>query len=265
MSAEPKPVTSPESWTQWEQQVVNDDFPLRRLLGCSDHSAVFLTEHRAKKLADAAIKIVRADAPRAKAQRDQWRAAATLSHPNLVQLLDVGRCWAGGREYFFVVMEYADQTLAQILRQRALTSQEVRELLPPTLNALVYLHRKQLVHGRLKPSNFLAVNDQLKLSSDTIRPAGLATSGIVTTTAYDPPELQDRGISTAGDVWSLGMTLVEALTQHTPSWPDQESETATLPDSLPTPFVGLLRRCLSRSPAQRPTVVELEAPYKSAQ
>lgn len=264
MSAEPRQVASAEFWTRWEHQVVNGVFPLRRLLGCSDRAAVFLTEYKAKNLPNAAIKLVRTDGLRAKAQLKQWKAAAALSHPHLVRLFEMGRWRPGRREFVFVLMEYAEQTLDQILGQRALTLDEVREMLPSTLDALAYLHSNQLVHGQLRPANFLAVNDQLKLASDNVRPAGHAADGTLRISWYDPPEWNASGASAAGDVWGFGMTLVQALTRGTPTWPDQRSETASLPANLPAPFVGLVRRCLSRTPANRPTVIELEAPFKSA-
>jgi len=73
-------------------------------------------------------------------------------------------------------MDHAEQNLAQILPGRALTPDEVRDLLPATLDALAYLHGKNLVQGGLKPPNFLVVDDQLKLASDAIRPAGERTA-----------------------------------------------------------------------------------------
>jgi serine/threonine protein kinase len=247
MSAQSERVARPDVWTDWERRVVNGLFPLRRFLGRSNHSAVFLTEYKGENLTDAAIKFVPADSLHTEAQLVQWGTAATLSHPHLLRLFDVGRCRFGGRPFLFVVMEYADQTLAQILPKRALSTDEAREMLLPTLDALSFLHGSSLVHSQLKPSNFLVVNDQLKLASDAIRPIGSPGPG---------------SISTASDIWDLGITLVEALTQRTPTWPDERSETAILPASLPPVFVDTVRRCLSRTPANRPTVVELEAQYK---
>src|SRR5690242_12351397 len=102
MAAEPRQIASAEFWTRWEHQVVNGVFPLRRLLGCSDRAAVFLTEHKAKGMPDAAIKLVRTDGLGAKAQLKQWQAAAALSHPHLVRLFDTGRWRPGRREFVFV-------------------------------------------------------------------------------------------------------------------------------------------------------------------
>ena len=167
-------MTETEIWTKWESQVVNGIFPLRRFLGRSNHSVVFLTECRAQNLAHAAIKIIPADPARAESQLARWQLAASLSHPRLIRLLEAGRCKLGGHAFLFVVTEYAEQNLAQILPHRAPTVDEVREMLTPTLDALTFLHHRNLVQGQLKPSNFLVVNDQLKLASDTIRAAGEA-------------------------------------------------------------------------------------------
>lgn len=246
-------------WTTWENQVVNGVFPLRRFLGSSDHSVVFLTEHAALGLTDAAIKFVPADPSRAEAQLSRWRVAAALPHPHLVRILDTGRCQLGGHPFLFVVMEYADQTLAQVLTHRPLTPEEVREIMPPTLGALAFLHGRHLVQGQLKPANFLVVDDQLKLAIDTVRPADDASSSIAKPSLYDAPEARDGVSSAAGDIWGLGATLVEALTQRPPPWTDNATQTVTLPASLTPAFADTIRRCLSRDPASRPGIAALEA------
>src|SRR5437016_3341950 len=251
-----------EVWTKWESQVINGVFPLRRFLSGSDHSAVFLTEYKAQNLPNAALKLVPANPALTEARLSHWTTAAALSHPHLIRLLEAGRCQLGGLQFLFVVMEYAEQTLSQILPQRALTPDEVREMLLPTLDALAFLHRMSLVQGQLKPANILVVNDQLKLASDTIRPAGESAASMGQFFVYDPPEARDGSFSAAGDIWSLGITLVEALTQYPPAWPDEGSATAPLPTTLPPTFVGIVRQCLNRSPSNRPTVADLQAEFK---
>jgi hypothetical protein len=258
MSVESRRVATSEVWSDWESQVVNGVFPLRRFIGGSNHSAVFITEFRAEKLYRAAIKLVPADAVEKESQLVQWGTAATLSHPHLLRLFDVGRSHIGGREFLFVVMEYADQTLAQLLPKRPLSSDEVREMLLPAIDALGFLHKNNLVHGQIKPSNILVVDDTLKLSSDTLRALGNFTGGAFRMSPYDPPELKDSAITAAGDVWGLGLTAVEALTQRTPAWPEERAESAALPTLLPGPFAETLRRCLSRDPAKRPTLSDIE-------
>jgi serine/threonine protein kinase len=229
-----------EVWKKWESQVVNGVFPLRRYLGQSDHSVVFLTECKTKDARDAAIKILPYDPALAEAQLSRWKAAATLVHPHLIRLLDSGRCQLGGHEFLYVVMEHAEQTLDQILPRRALTVEEVREIVPPTLDALQFLHDKGLVHGALKPSNFLVVNDRLKLASDTVQPAGEPAANVAQASAYDPPEGKSGSSSAAGDVWGLGVTLAQALTQLPPRPPSDGSETPVLLRSLPPEFASVV-------------------------
>jgi TonB family protein len=253
-----------EVWTKWEGQVINGVFPLVRVLSTSDHSAVFLTDFKAQNLPSAALKLIPVIPTQAQAQLAHWTTAAALSHPHLIRLLEVGRCEIQGRSFLFVVMEYAEQTLSQILPRRALTPDEVREMLRPTLNALAFLHGKNLVQGRLKPSNILVVDDQLKLASDTVRPVGESAASIAKSSVYDPPEAKDGSFSTAGDIWSLGVTMVEALTQHPPSWPDNKSDTPSFPAALPATFAEIARQCLNRDPAKRPTVADVEAKIKPA-
>jgi TonB family protein len=250
-----------ELWPQWQSEVINGLYPLHRLLNGSDYSAVFATECTAQGISTAAVKIVPAERVTL-AELSHWRTAADLSHPHLLRLLDAGLCQLGGRQFLFVVMEYAEQTLSQVLLQRALTGDEVQEMLPAALDALAFLHCKNLVQGQLKPANFLVVNDRLKLASDTVRPAGEPRTSVSESSLYDPPEAESDRLLPAGDIWALGMTMVEALTQRLPASNADRSATAYLPPTLAPTLVDAIQRCLSHNPASRPTAVELEAQFK---
>jgi eukaryotic-like serine/threonine-protein kinase len=247
-----------EVWTQWVGQIVNGVYPLRRFLNASDHSAVFLTESRTEGFYNAAIKFVAADPAMVEVRLWHWKTATTFSHPHLIRLLDSGQCEIDGRPLLFVVMEYAEETLAQILPYRALSAEEVRELLVPTLDALAFLHSESWVQGQLKPSNVLVVNDQLKLAIDTIRPAGISREKATQPTSYDPPEVEQGEISQNADVWALGVTLAEALTRYPPSWPQGRSEPPALPAEIPPAFAQIIQGCLSVNPADRPSVADLQ-------
>jgi serine/threonine protein kinase len=189
-----------EVWTKWTGQVVDGLFPLESCIGNSDHSAVFLTENPARSAAKAALKLVPAVPTFAERQLARWNTAVGLSHPHLIRLLHAGRYQLAENQYLYVVMEYADQNLAELLLHRALTREEAWELLLPTVDALAFLHRKHLVQGHLKPSNILVVGDTLKLSSDTIRAAGEVAGSNGRPSVYDPPEASG---GTAGDIWAL--------------------------------------------------------------
>jgi serine/threonine-protein kinase len=250
-----------QAWAKWEKQIINGVFPLHRCVSFSDHSAVYLTEHETHDLPFALLKLVPAIPTLKETQLAHWAAAATLAHPHLIRLFEAGRCQLGGLQFLFVVTEYAETTLAETLTQHALAPEALRNGLRPILASLAYLHDRQLVQGGLKPSNILVVNQQLKLAGDTVRPSGESAAGIAGSSVYDPPESRDGSFSTSGDIWSLGVFMVEALTQRRP---DKHSATAELPAALPAPFDEVVRQCLKHNPDQRPTAAELAAAINPA-
>jgi TonB family protein len=252
-----------EFWPQWQGEVINGVYSLRSVLRASEHSAVFLAESKAQDAPATAIRIIAAEQVTL-AQLSHWRAAANLSHPHLIRLLDAGVCQLAGRQFLFVVMEYAEQTLSQVLLNRPLNSEEVQEMLPAVLDALAFLHSRNLVQGELKPANVLVVNDRLKLASDSVRPSGEPrASNAAASSPYDPPEAEGGRLAPAGDMWALGMTVIEALTQHLPASGEQ-SLTAGLPTTLAPTLLDTVQRCLTRDPASRPTAIELESRFRCA-
>ena len=158
-------------------------------------------------------------------------------------------------------MEYAEDSLAQILPHRALTPEEVRDLLEPALDALTFIHGKSLVHGRIRPSNVMAAQDQLKLSSDSLVRSGDLAGRIGAGSIYDAPEIAQGNILPASDAWSLGMTLMEALTQRLPS---MEGMVEPLPETVPAPFMGIAHCCLRRDPQRRCSVSDIATRLQSA-
>jgi TonB family protein len=252
-----------EEWKQWEGRTVDGIFPLKRYLGGSDHSAVFLTDRQsgAGESESAAIKLIAAEAD-AENQVARWRVARKLGHPNLIRIFDVGRSDLDGGAMLYVLGEYAEENLAQILPERALTAEEVRMMLSPVLGALQYVHGKGLRHGRIQPSNILAVGDEVKLSSDSV---GAAAEMKGAASAYDPPEGATGADSAASDVWRLGMTLVEVLTQRLPDWDRSQPGAPEISAAVPEPFREIAGRCLQVDPAERWTVAEIAARLETSQ
>jgi outer membrane biosynthesis protein TonB len=258
MSVEPSELPS-EVWSRWQGQLINATFPLGRCLGSSDHSGVFLTTSTARGPADVAIKLVPTNRALAELLLPRWKRAGALAHPNLLPLVQWGGTQLEGLPYLFALMEYADQTLAQLLAHRAMTDDEARELMLPTLDALALLHSQDLVHGQLKPTNILVVGDQLKLSSDSVRRLNEGAISTHAPTAYDPPEARQGSTSPAGDVWALGVTLFEALTRRLPSGLGAPGEAPVLPSDFSPAFRDIVTRCLSPSAQDRPSIAELAA------
>src|SRR5260370_15843615 len=236
---------------QWEGQTVNGEFPLQRYLGASNHSAVFLTELGGTKSRRAAIKLIPADSEGAEIQLARLQVDAKLSHPHLLKIHQTGGCELRETQLFYMVLEYADEDLAQVLPLRSLTRAEGLDMLPPIVDALAYLHRQGFVHSRLRPRNIVAVHERLKLSSDSIRKEGGAIAGSTKPSAYDAPEIARGLVSRAGDVWSLGVTLVEAMTQHLPVWDGAGSSDPVLPATWSEQFREIAFDCLRPDPSQR--------------
>ncbi len=243
------------NWKQWEGQVVDGRFPLLRYLGGGERSAVFETATDDPTLPKAAIKLVRPDPDEAETQLVRWESAAALEHPHLLRLFQIGRCQLDDVELIYVVMEYADEALSQVVLQRPLSPAEALDILGPTLDALTYVHAQGFVHGRVRPSNLLAVGDRLKLSSDRLCRTGPARRNSDPLDVYDAPETAAGGLTPAADVWSLGVTLTEALTQRSQAVP---------PEGLSAPLAPVVRGCLERDANRRWTLAQIQASLRPA-
>ena len=244
-----------EAWKLWEGQRVEGNVVLRQYLGGSEHSAVYLTERDGHGTQKAAIKFISKSATNAEWQLARWREAAGLNHPHLLQLYQVGQWRTGDAEFLYAVMEHAEEDLSQILPVRALTVEETKEMLGPVVEALQYLHGRGFVHGRIKPSNILATEDRLKLSIDSVSLEAESLKNFRGVTAYTAPEASLAGANAAGDVWSLGATLAEVLTQQVPRWERGQEVSRIAP--MPEPFATIVRNALRVDPARRWTIGDI--------
>jgi TonB family protein len=250
-----------ELWKNWEGRVVDGKFTLRQWLGGSDHSAVFLTERGGRKAQKAAIKLISAGNPDAGAQLSGWGDAAKLSHPHLIRLFECGRGQIDDTRLLYVVMEYAEENLAEILPLRALSAGEASEMLRPAAEALASLHRSGFVNSRIRPSNIMAVHDQLKISADAVCRTGERRAARPRS-AYDAPEMETAGPSPAADIWSLGATLVAVMTQKEPNAKNIARENIAreplaVPETIPQPIREIARQCLQIDPKQRCTASDI--------
>jgi TonB family protein len=251
-----------ESWKQWQGRSVNGRFPLQTYLGGSDHSAVYVTnvtgagQSAGENSAKAAIKLMPADSADAQTQISRWQELRKLDHPGLIRIIDCGNCEIDGVPLLYVVMQYAEENLAQVLPERPLTTEEARGTLPAVLQALQFVHDMGYVHGHLKPTNILASGDQVKLSSETLARAGdRIGESRYRTGIYDPPEAKVGAASPATDIWQLGMTLAEVLTQRLPVV--DQNGAAVIPQNISEPFRDIIRHCLQLDAGKRWTVSQI--------
>jgi serine/threonine-protein kinase len=154
------------------------------------------------------------------------RAAAKLSHPNVVSVFDQGQDREGPNSRPYIVMEYvAGQTLRDVVNREApMTPSRALEIMEPVLAALAVAHDAGLVHRDVKPENVL-ISDRgrIKVADFGLAKAvssqtNTATQGLlIGTVSYLPPELVMAGrADSRSDVYSAGVVLFELLTGRKP-------------------------------------------------
>jgi len=245
--------------SDWAGQTVDNRFVLLEWLGGSGDSGTFRTEMQGPGSQTAAITLVSADRENAARCIARWDASKTLSHPHLMKIIATGQCEMAGIAIVYVVTEFAEEILSQIIPERALTSDETREMLDPLIDALAYLHARGFVHGRVMPSNIMVVDNQLKLSSDSLLSSGTVLAPAPGRAIYDAPMNPSATVAPAMDVWSLGITVIAALTQHPPVWDRSSGQPPSIPAGVPEPFTEIAKKCLRIDPADRCTLGEVKA------
>lgn len=255
-----------------EGTLLNNRYQLLEQLGSGGMSDVF----RARDLMlerSVAIKVLHEDYSNdpgfQQRFRQEARAAANLSHPNIVTVHDFGL----DHSQLFIVMEHIPgKDLKTLLRQRG--RYPVEEAIPLMVQACAgigYAHRAGLVHCDVKPHNMIVTPDaRLKVTDfgiaralSTIMPDERADVVWGSPQYFSPEQATGEAPSPASDVYSLGIVLYEVLTGALPfTAPTSEDlarmhlETAPIPPSeyvpdLPPVLEQIVLKVLSKEPAAR--------------
>jgi serine/threonine-protein kinase len=255
-----------------EGTLLNNRYQLLEQLGSGGMAEVF----RARDLMldrYVAIKILRKDYSGNKDFqnhfRQEARAAANLSHPNIVTVHDFGFA----EDLLYIVMEYIPgRDLKKLIRERGRFS--IQEGIPLIIQACAgigYAHRAGLVHCDVKPHNMLVAQDhRLKVTDFGIaRALATITPGERTDVVwgsplyFSPEQAQGEAPSPASDVYSLGIVLYEVLSGTPPftaSTPDQlarlHASARPVPISeyipeIPAALEEIVMKVLTKEPSAR--------------
>jgi TolB-like protein len=230
---------------------------------------------------DVAIKVLpaefAADPERLKRFEREAKATATLSHPNILAVHDVGT--HEGAPY--LVEELLEgQSLKERIGRGPIPVREAVELAAQIAHGLAAAHGKNIVHRDLKPENVFVTKDGIvkildfglaKLvegvpigEADTLThaPTGATEAGrVLGTVAYMAPE-QARGMAVdqRTDIFAFGVVLYEMVTGERPFRGATATDTVAaiikddpppLPASVPGALRALIERCLAKDPAHR--------------
>ncbi len=157
--------------------------------------------------------------------RRESQAAASLSHPNILNIYDVGQEEQDGKKVHYIVMEYIrGKTLKEIILNKGkLSEEETLYYATQIAEALNHAHENHIIHRDIKPHNIMVTEDKrVKVTDFGI--ARAVTSSTITTSSdvlgsvhYFSPE-QARGGYTdeKSDIYSLGIVMYEMITGKLP-------------------------------------------------
>jgi serine/threonine-protein kinase len=162
----------------------------------------------------------------------EWRTLANVAHPNIVDVLNSGEFEDDGqRKPYFVMPLLPGKTLDKLIRDSGhkLTVDRVVEILAQTCRGLQAAHTSGLIHRDLKPSNLFVLNDDsvkiIDFGMVHLADVTKSATGIKGTLQYMSPEqLELKEVTSATDIFSLGVVAYEALTGRKPF--DRGSERA---------------------------------------
>jgi serine/threonine-protein kinase len=252
-------------------ELIADRYELEELVGTGGMASVYRARDRLLER-HVAIKVLHEHYSRdddyVERFRREARAAAKLSHPNIVTVIDRGE--ADGRQ--FIVFEYVDgQNLKQLIQVRGrLPVRDALELGIEIGRALAFAHAQGLVHRDVKPQNVLLGGGDVKVTDFGIARSldlnvGLTQTGTVLGTGeyVSPEQATGRRVDERTDVYSLGVVMFELLAGEPPYSGDSFVAVAMRHVNDPVPSISLarpdvplrvdavLQRAMAKDPADR--------------
>lgn len=266
-------------------QKINDRYQIIRTIGEGGMANVYLARDTILER-NVAVKILRGDLANDEkfVRRFQREAisASSLSHPNIVEMYDVGE----DNGQYFIVMEYVDgKTLKSLIKKRgALSIPEVIDIMLQLTAGIAHAHDSYIIHRDIKPQNVLILDDGMVKITDF----GIAmalnsneltqTNSVMGSVHYLPPEQANGSGSTLkSDIYSLGILMYELLTGKVPFKGENAVEIALKQMKEPIPSVcnfnpdipqsleNIILKASAKNPKNRyDSVLEMRADLETA-
>lgn len=252
-------------------QKINDRYEIIKSIGEGGMANVYLGYDEILDR-NVAIKILRGDLSNDEkfVRRFQREAlsASSLSHPNIVEMYDVGE----DNGLYYIIMEYVEgKTLKQLLKKRgSLTLSEAIDIMLQLTDGMQHAHDAYIIHRDLKPQNIMIQDDgQIKITDFGIAMALNSTqltqtNSVMGSVHYLPPEqASGKGSTTKSDIYSMGIIFYELLTGKLPFKGDNAVEIALkhmrdpLPnirednESIPQSIENIILKATAKNPKNR--------------
>lgn len=264
---------------------INDRYEIIGVIGEGGMANVYLAQDTILNR-KVAVKVLRGDLANddkfvRRFQREAL-SASSLSHPNIVEMYDVGE--EDGQ--YYIVMEYVEgKTLKQLVKKRgSLTVPEVIDVMLQLTSGLACAHDAYIIHRDIKPQNILILENGLVKITDfgiamAINNSQLTqTNSLLGSVHYLPPEQAGgQGSTMKSDIYSLGILMYEMLSGKIPFNGDNAVEIAMkhISDSLPSvrennnkipqSIENIIRKATAKNPRNRYNdVKEMHADLETA-
>ena len=198
----------------------------------------------------------------------EWRLAAAIEHPNIVEVLDAGE--AEGRLYILMRLIDGPDLASLIRKEGPLASARAVAIVEQVASALDAAHAEGLIHRDVTPRNVLVADGDHAYLADfgvarAVTTAGLTTTGyFIGNLDYAPPEqIEGKVIDGRADVYALGGVLFTCLTGRSPYERNSDvelmyaqlNEPPPVPSrvltGLPVALDGVVARAMAKAPEDR--------------
>jgi tetratricopeptide (TPR) repeat protein len=265
----------------WKRKTYISHFKLERQIGSGGMGVVYAATDLTGKRS-VALKVIREELAHDPAQRKRFLNEAylvdKLDHPNIIKVYERGEY----QQTLYIAMELLEgRSLADLIGEGTrLPLDDCLAVMRQLTEALTLIHRQGILHRDVKPENVMMVNGGSNGVTVKLLDFGLAqapsltrlteTGEILGTITYLSPEkITRQQLTSAGDIYALGVVFYELLTLEKPFWGDNPGEIVRaildqepldprrFRPQLPQQWSSLILRMLNKSPEDRPDGEEL--------